>query len=146
MPKSRGVTRWVLDFRTLNSVLAFKDPHSEEECSTSPVTRTSNENPITPSWNEEFPPPPTSGPGHGQPWSAGSWGWCRIDTRGPRPRRALSLRTALPIIRTRVESHTPFGNPPQSPVFLTSSTKNINRSNRNRKWAYQNNIETNMQT
>jgi hypothetical protein len=66
VPKSRGGTRWVLDFRTLNSVSASQDTRSEKS-SSSPVPNSRNECPVPTSWNEESPPPPASGPGHGQP-------------------------------------------------------------------------------
>ena len=145
VPTSRGRTRWVLDFRTLNSVSASQDTHSEKS-SSSPAPRSRNESPVPTSWNEESPPPPASGPGHGQPWSAGSWGWSRADIRGPRPHSALPRRAAPPILRTRVESHPPLCHPPQFPVPLTSFAKNTNRRYRKRKWVFQSHIETNMQT
>ncbi len=144
VPKYRGGTRWVLDFRTLNSVSASQDTHSEKS-SSSPAPRSRNESPVPTSWNEE-PPPSTSQ--RTRPWSTLERRLLGLvpNRHQGSPAPPCFASESVPILRTRVESHPPLCNPPQSPVPLTSFAKNTNRSYRKRKWAYRNHIETNMQT
>jgi hypothetical protein len=66
VPTSRGGTRWVLDFRTLNSVSASQDTHSEKS-SSSPAPRSRNESPVPTSWSEDSPPSTSQ---RTRPWSA----------------------------------------------------------------------------
>ncbi len=67
VPKARGGTRWVFDFRTLNSISASQDTPSEKPPSSSLGPMSRNENSVPTSWNEEFPPSTSQ---RTRPWSA----------------------------------------------------------------------------
>ncbi len=143
--KSRGGTRWVLDFRNLISVSASKDTRSEEESSSSPTKRTriKVQSPCPGMRN----PPSTSQ--RTRPWSALELRLLGLVSNrhqgSPAPPCFASESGPPNHSNQGREPPTPL-SPTTIPVHLTSFAKNTDRSNRKRKWAYYNHIETNMQT